>query len=97
MQWEACEKLMRTVYEQPVDISKSDACGLYALAAVGSLYHTDELPESAHKKYFQYASSLLQYTIETDALMGMRASACLSVYLVLGKSTSARTITSKNL
>lgn len=97
MQREACEKLIRTVYEQPADITKSDTCGLCALAAVGSLYHTDELPDFAHKKYFQYASSLLQDTVRTDFLMGMRVSACLSVYLVLDKSTSARTTTGKEL
>lgn len=97
MQREACEKLIRTVYEQPADITKSDTCGLCALAAVGSLYHTDELPDFAHKKYFQYASSLLQDTVKTDSLMGMRVSACLSVYLVLDKSTSAKTTTGKEL
>ena len=95
MELEACEKLMRTIYEQPADMTKSDTCGLFAIAAVGSLYCTDELPDFAHKKYFQYASSLLQDTVEADALMGMRVSACLSVYLVLGKSTSARAMTGK--
>lgn len=95
MQREACEKLMRTIYEQPADMTKSDACGLCAVATVGSLYCTDELPDFAHKKYFQCASLLLQDTVEADALMGMRVSACLSVYLVLSKSTSARTMTGK--
>lgn len=42
MQREACEKLMRTIYEQPADMTKSDACGLCAVATVGSLYCTDE-------------------------------------------------------
>lgn len=41
MQREACEKLMRTIYEQPADMTKSDACGLCAVATVGSLYCTD--------------------------------------------------------
>lgn len=95
MQREACEKLIQTIYEQPADMTKSDTCGLCAVAAVGSLYCTDELPDFAHKKFFQCASLLLQDTVETDALMGMRVSVCLSVYLVLGKSTSARTMTGK--
>lgn len=95
MQREACEKLMRTTYEQPAEMARSNVCGLCAVAAVGSLYCTDELPDFAHKKYFQCASSLLRHTVETDALMGMRVSACLSVYLVLGKSISTRTMTGK--
>lgn len=93
MQQKACEDLMWTIYERPADMTKSDTCGLCAVAAVGGLYCTDELPDIAHKEYFQRASLLLQDTVETNPLMGMRVSACLSVYLVLGKSISARTMT----
>lgn len=97
MQRETCEKLIRDIYERPGDTSKVNVCGICAVAAVGSLYFTDELPGFAHKKYFQYASSLLQETVEIDVLVGMRVSACLSVYLVLDKSSSARTMTGKEL
>lgn len=90
MSQEVCDKLIRRVYEHPGDVNKSETCGLCALAAVGSQYSGGEIPESANKIYFEYATSWLQDTVEEDTLMGMRASICLSMYLILVKSTSAR-------
>jgi hypothetical protein len=94
---EACENLIRRVYEQAADVTKSDVCQVCALAAVGGQYCTDVIPDSAKEKYFQYASLLLQDALEEDALVSMRIFICLAIYLILIKSTSARTMTGKGI
>lgn len=90
---ETCEGLMSSLYEHPADIKKSEACACCAVAAMGSQYSVEEIPDVAKETYFEYASSLLQDAAEEDALMGMRACIGLAVYLVLLKSSSARTMT----
>lgn len=94
---EACEKLIRRIYEQAADVTKSDVCQVCALAATGGQYCTDVVPDSAKEMYFQYASLLLQDALEEDALVSMRIFICLAIYLVLIKSTSARTMTGKGI
>lgn len=86
---------MSSLYEQPADINKSDICAVCAITAMGSQYSAEEIPEVAKDTYFRYASSLLSDAAEQDPLMGMRASAALAVYLILLKSSSARTMTGK--
>lgn len=95
MSQEACENLISRIYEQAADVNKGVVCLLCAVAAVGSQYCADGVPDSAREKYFQHALLLLQDAIEEDTLISMRISVCLSVYLVLIKSTSARTMTGK--
>jgi hypothetical protein len=87
---------MSSLYEQPADINKSDICAVCAITAMGSQYSAEEIPEVAKDTYFRYASSLLSDAAEQDPLMGMRASAALAVYLILLKSSSARTMTGKS-
>lgn len=95
MPQEACENLIKRTYEQAAGVTKGAVCLVCALAAVGSQYCTDGIPDTAREKYFQHASLLLPDAVEEDALISMRISVCLSVYLVLIKSTSARTMTGR--
>jgi len=87
--------LVQAVYEKSPDVTKSMVCQVCALAAVGSYYCTGEIPAAAMERYFQQASSLLQDVTVEDDLGAMRVFACLSVYLILLKGTSARAMTSK--
>lgn len=93
MPQEACEPLIKQIYDHAADVTKSVVCQLCALAAVGSQYCTDQLPDFAKENYFQHALLLLQDAIEQDSLTSMRVSVCLAVYLVLAKNISARTMT----
>lgn len=88
--------LVQAVYEKRPDVRKSTVCQVCALAAVGSYYCTGEIPAAAMERYFQQASSLLQDVTVEDDLGAMRVFACLSVYLILLKGTSARAMTSKH-
>lgn len=94
---EACGKLIRKIYGQAADVTKSDVCQVCALAALGGQYCTDVISDSAKEKYFQHASLLLQDAVEEDALISMRIFICLAVYLIFIKSTSARTMTGKEI
>ena len=94
---EACEELISRIYEQAADVTKSDICQVCALAAMGGQYCTDSIPDYAKEKYFQRASLLLQDALEEDALVSMRITICLAVYLILIKSTSARTMIGKKI
>lgn len=94
---EACEELISRIYEQAADMTKSDICQVCALAAMGGQYCTDSIPDYAKEKYFQRASLLLQDALEEDALVSMRITICLAVYLILIKSTSARTMIGKKI
>jgi hypothetical protein len=71
---------------------QSDICQLCALAAVGSQYCTNEIPAFAKETYYQHAFVLLDQ-LEDDDLVHMRVFTCLAVYLIMLKSTSARTMT----
>lgn len=93
MPQEAWEPLIRRIYDHAADATKGVVCQLCALAAVGSQYSTDQIPDFAKEKYFRLASLLLQEAVEEDTLISMRVCVCLAVYLVLVKSTSARTMT----
>lgn len=86
--------LLKAVYERRPDVTQSMACQLCALAAVGSYYCTGEIPPAAMERYYQQASSLLQSVAGEDDLGTMRVFACLSVYFILLKGTSARAMTS---
>jgi hypothetical protein len=90
MSEEASESLIRRVYHNSASANKSDICELCAIAAVGSQYVTDGIPESVKKSYFQHASLLLQDTVENDSMQSMRVFTCLSIISVMAKSSSAR-------
>lgn len=92
---EDCEKLLANTYEQPSNMDKCEVCALFAIAAVGCQYSTEEIPNTVKKTCFEYTASLLQETTEKNALMAMRASIGLAVCLILHKSASARTMTGK--
>lgn len=94
MPQEDSKGLVDAVYERGQGVTKSMVCQLCAMAAVGSYYCTDEIPAAAVEQFFQQASSLLQNVTLEDDLGSMRVFACLSVYLILLKGTSARAMTS---
>lgn len=94
MPQEDSKGLVDAVYERGPGVTKSMVCQLCAMAAVGSYYCTDEIPAAAVEQFFQQASSLLQNVALEDDLGSMRVCACLSVYLILLKGTSARAMTS---
>ena len=94
MPQEDSKGLVDAVYERAPGVTKSMVCQLCAMAAVGSYYCTDEIPAAAVQCYFQQASSLLQDVALEDDLGTMRVFACLSVYLILLKGTSAKAMTS---
>jgi hypothetical protein len=84
------EKLIRKVYHNSAGVEKSDICELCAVAAIGSQYDTDEIPDPVKESYFQHASLLLQDTVEKDIMQSMRVFICLSMFSVMAKSSSAR-------
>lgn len=86
---------MSRLYQAPANMNKNEVCVLYAVAAAGSEYSNEEIPDHAKKEYFEHGSSVLKDAVKEDPLMGMRASAALGVCLVLRKSVSARSITGK--
>ncbi|RDW90850.1 uncharacterized protein DSM5745_02625 [Aspergillus mulundensis] len=93
---EDCESMIETTYDRPEDATRSVVGQICAVAVVGSHYCTDDIPASAKEKYFDLASSLLHDDVEDD-LSIMRVHACLSIYLILLKSTTARAITASGL
>jgi hypothetical protein len=92
MSSETSGDLIRKVYQQDPNVTQSDICQLCALAAVGSQYCTNEIPAFAKETYYQHAFVLLDQ-LEDDDLVQMRVFTCLAVYLIMLKSTSARTMT----
>src|SRR5699024_6120780 len=94
---EVCEKLLENTYQQPSGMDKCEICAVFSIAAAGSHYTTEDIPDTVKKTCFEYAASLLHETTEQNALMAMRASVGLAVCLVLLKSASARTMTGKAL
>jgi hypothetical protein len=92
MSQETLDVLIQKVYHHDPGVTPSDVCQLCALAAVGSQYCTNEIPASAKEAYYQHAFVLLDQ-LEDDDLAHMRVFTCLAVYLVMLKSTSARTMT----
>ncbi|KAL4915371.1 hypothetical protein BDW62DRAFT_188600 [Aspergillus aurantiobrunneus] len=93
----ACEDLIKIIYSKPAEATKSLVCQVCAVAVVGSHYCTDEIPVFAKERFFQRAYSLLQSRESADDLLMMRVLACLAIYLILLKSTSARTMTASGL
>lgn len=90
---EACEDIIRAVYKRRNDVTKMMVCQLCALASVGSQYSPAEIPASAKEQYFQCAFWLLNDpTVQGDPRV-MRVYACLAMYLILLKSTRARSMT----
>ncbi|KAL2848392.1 hypothetical protein BJY01DRAFT_262691 [Aspergillus pseudoustus] len=94
MSKQSSEDLIDKIYRERVGVTSSDICQLCALAAVGSQYCTNEIPAFATEIYYLHASSLFENS-DGDDLIYMRVFACLSVYLILLKSTSARTMTDR--
>ncbi|KAL4994371.1 hypothetical protein BDV10DRAFT_189107 [Aspergillus recurvatus] len=94
---EECDAMIEAAYEQPEDVTKSIVSQLCALATVGSHYCTDEIPAPAKENYYQHALLLLEDEAAGDDLSIMRVHACLSLYLILLKSTTARTMTVSGL
>ncbi|KAL2847130.1 hypothetical protein BJX68DRAFT_240252 [Aspergillus pseudodeflectus] len=96
MSQETLDDLIQKVYQHDPGVTPSDVCQLCALAAVGSQYCTNEIPASAKEAYYQHAFVLLDQ-LEDDDVAHMRVFTCLAVYLVMLKSTSARTMTASGL
>ncbi|KAL4804562.1 hypothetical protein BDV18DRAFT_142214, partial [Aspergillus unguis] len=96
MPQEECDAIINAVYRE-FSATRMMIGQLCALAVVGGHYCTDEIPVPAKEKYFHHASALLQDEAVEDDLGMMRVHACLSIYLVLLKSTSARTMTLSGL
>lgn len=87
---DACEAMVDRIYYNRESVKKSDICEICAIAAIGSQYDTDEIPDDVKDIYFNLASVLLHDTVEEDKKKGMRAFICLSMFSVMSKSTSAR-------
>ncbi|KAJ0419778.1 hypothetical protein BJY00DRAFT_285515 [Aspergillus carlsbadensis] len=96
MSQDLADELIQKIYRRDPDVTRSDLCQLCALAAVGSQYCTNEIPAFAKENYYQHAFNLLE-ELENDHLVQMRVFACLSVYLIMLKSTSARTMAASGL
>lgn len=87
---DACEAMLDKIYQNRESVKKSDICEICAIAAIGSQYDTDEIPDDVKEIYFNLASVLLHDTVDEDKKKGMRAFICLSMFSVMSKSTSAR-------
>ncbi|KAL4979377.1 hypothetical protein BDW66DRAFT_128305 [Aspergillus desertorum] len=94
---EECEVMITTVYERPTVATKSMLSQLCALAVIGSHYCTDEIPASTKENYYQYALLLLQDEEVVDDLSLMRVHVCISMYLIMLKSTTARSMIGSGL
>lgn len=95
---EACERLVRNVYYPVADAPQSpQICELSAIASVGSQYSTDGIQDSLKQNYFNNAYTRLIDVVEGDTITSLRVFVCLSLYLNIDKSTSARAMIGKNM
>ncbi|KAL4903696.1 hypothetical protein BDW74DRAFT_38247 [Aspergillus multicolor] len=92
-----CEDMIQATYDRPEDVTRNMVGQICAVAVMGSHYCTDDIPVPAKERFFEIAASLLHDDHVDDDLSIMRIHACLSVYLILLKSTTARTITASGL
>ncbi|KAL3462127.1 hypothetical protein BJX64DRAFT_148626 [Aspergillus heterothallicus] len=81
--------LLEKVYHSD-NASVQDICELCALAAIGSYYKVEQIPDEARGMYFYLASTNLNEAVEADAIQGMRIFICLCMSSIMDKSSSAR-------
>ncbi|KAL4898829.1 hypothetical protein BDW74DRAFT_184353 [Aspergillus multicolor] len=86
---EQSTKLMERVYHSE-DASVEDVCELSALAAIGSHYKIDKVPDEVRAAYFLLASTSLHEAMQGDHVQGMRIFICLCMSCVMDKSSNAR-------
>ncbi|KAL4757333.1 Zn(II)2Cys6 transcription factor [Aspergillus foveolatus] len=86
---EQATQLMNKVYHSD-EASMEDVCELSALAAIGSHYKIDEVPEEARAAYFFLASTSLNEAMQGDQIQGMRIFICLCMSCIMDKSSNAR-------
>ncbi|KAL4875991.1 hypothetical protein BJY04DRAFT_149151 [Aspergillus karnatakaensis] len=86
---EKSTQLLNKVYDSNI-ASLQDICELCALAAIGSHYKVDDIPDEARATYFFMASTSLHEAIEADGIQGMRIFICLCMSMVMEKCSIAR-------
>ncbi|KAL4961059.1 uncharacterized protein BDV14DRAFT_129243 [Aspergillus stella-maris] len=86
---EKASQLLDNVYDSD-SASMQDICELCALAAIGSHYKVDVIPDEARGNYFFIASTGLHDAIEAEGIQGMRTFICLCMSMVMEKSSIAR-------
>ncbi|KAL5341877.1 hypothetical protein BJX70DRAFT_395244 [Aspergillus crustosus] len=82
---ENAEQLCQRVYHTP-NARVEDICELSALAAIGSHYQVEEIPDEARAVYFHLASSSLNEAIGANRVQGMRIFTCLLSALGLARA-----------
>ena len=87
---DASEEMINKIYYNRESVKKSDICEICAIAAIGSQYDSDQIPDDVKEIFFNFALLLLNDTVEEDGKKGMRAIICLSMFSVMSKSTSSR-------
>ncbi|KAL4790343.1 hypothetical protein BDV19DRAFT_394114 [Aspergillus venezuelensis] len=91
---EKASRLLDNVYDSDT-ASIQDICELCALAAIGSHYKVDVIPDEARGNYFFIASTGLHEAIEAEGIQGMRIFICLCMSMVMEKSSIARLLIGK--
>ncbi|KAL4902117.1 hypothetical protein BDW74DRAFT_67162 [Aspergillus multicolor] len=86
---EQSTRLMERVYHSD-DANMGDVCELSALAAIGSHYNINEVPDEARAAFFFLASTSLHEAMQSDYFQGMRIFICLCMSCVMDKSSNAR-------
>ncbi|KAJ5087440.1 hypothetical protein N7456_011056 [Penicillium angulare] len=89
-QQEARQLLYRVYHDSRIAIG--DISELCALAAIGSHYDMNRVPQEARAIFFYRASTTLNGTIPLDSIQGVRIFICLCMNCIMDKSTTARTL-----
>ncbi|KAL4902100.1 hypothetical protein BDW74DRAFT_181263 [Aspergillus multicolor] len=83
------EDLLERVYSEQ-GIQSDDLCELCALAAIGSHYEINKIPDEARATFFYIATTALEKLAQTSKLQGMRVFICLCIASIMDKTTNAR-------
>jgi hypothetical protein len=92
---EAAGQLLHHVYHGN-DAAEVDSGELFALAAIGSLYDADQIPEEARAEFFRRASMSLSEVVSADPLRGIRILISQCLICMVKKSTEAVTVIGEN-
>lgn len=83
-----CDKVYRSV-AQPETVDVAEIC---AVAAVGSQYGTQVVPDQVKNSLFRTAIAHIDDLIETSSTRGIRSIACLCAYGIIEKRRSTRSL-----
>ncbi|KAJ4535828.1 hypothetical protein HRR86_001966 [Exophiala dermatitidis] len=83
-------ELVRHMYQSEEPVDTATLCEVCALAAVGSQYDADHVPQPVMEAFYRTASVYMHDCVEAHYLRGMRMLLCLSIYSFMTKRSSAR-------